>query len=270
MRETDATLAVQANLWEMHRDYRRIPGADVRDTHDLLSYTVPSWSSWLNGASLTRLSRETADATIVDVARRINEQGRNAKWHTGPETRPTDFASRLEAAGFTASDLDIPGMTLELDGYVGPQRPVELILERVGVEKQLVHWLEAFDLSFTGEVLGDQHPWLVPFRHLVLARESPYALFVGRVEGEAVACSMAFLGGGAVGLYAIGTVPRHRGRGFGTALTHAAIEFGGRAGMGLAILHASELGEPVYRRIGFQSVCRVSQWIKSAPTPSLT
>jgi GNAT superfamily N-acetyltransferase len=254
--------AVEANLWAMHRDFARVPGAEVHDDPGLLWYAVPSRSSWLNGASRTDLSGPAADKAIRRVLDTIQPLSRNVKWHLGPSTRPNDLASRLADAGFEPDELDIPGMAVLIDAVIRPAVPDGLELEAARDENDLLDWLEAFDHSFGSEQKpkGRDHYWFTPFAQLTLG-DGPYRLFVGRVDGRVVACSMAFVGGGAVGLYAVGAVPEVRGQGYGSAATLAAIDWGRDQGVELAILHASELGEPVYRRLGFEPVCEVSQWL---------
>jgi len=248
----------------MHRDFGRVPGAEVHDEPGLLWFTMPSRSSWLNGASRTDLGASAADAAIRRVVDTLHPLGRNVKWHLGPTTRPKDLASRLGNAGFEPSDLNIPGMAVPLDALVRPPQPDGLELQAARREADLLEWLDAFDRSFGGEPKGRDHPWFTPFVHLALA-DGPCRLFVGRVDGRPAACSLAFVGGGAVGLYGIGTVPEFRGRGYGSAATLAAIDWGREKGADIAILHATELGEPVYRRLGFEAMCEVSQWLFPAP-----
>lgn len=260
--------AVEANLWALHRDFARVPGAEVHDDPDLLWYTVPSRSSWLNGASRTDLSGPAADKSIRRVLDTIQALGRNVKWHLGPSTRPTDLGSRLADAGFEPDELDIPGMAVSMDAVIRPEAPEGLKLQAARDEADLLDWLDAFDHAFGSEQKpkGRDHYWFTPFAHLALG-DGPYRLFVGRVDGRPVACSMAFVGGGAVGLYAVGATPEVRGRGYGSAATLAAIDWGRDQGVELAILHASELGEPIYRRLGFERICEVSQWLIASPEP---
>lgn len=260
-----AVLAVETNVWAMHRDFGRVPGAEVHDEPELLWYTMPSTSSWLNGASRTALAGSAADAAIRMVVDSLHPLGRNVKWHLGPSTRPTDLARHLADAGFLPSELDAPGMALPL-AAVRPTVPQGLDVQAARDEADLLDWLAAFDRSFVGEPQGRSHPWFTPFAHLGLDGEGPCRLFVGRVDGRAVACSLAFVGGGAVGLYGVGTVPESRGRGYGSAVTLAGMDWGREQGADLAILHASQLGEPVYRRLGFETVCEISQWLLPAPT----
>ena len=59
--------ALEANLWEMHRDFARVPGAAVHDDADLLWYTLPSTNGWLNGASWSNLDPRTADDRIAEA-----------------------------------------------------------------------------------------------------------------------------------------------------------------------------------------------------------
>jgi GNAT superfamily N-acetyltransferase len=132
----------------------------------------------------------------------------------------------------------------------------------------LLDWLQAWDLAIGVEPRRDQHPWLEPWRYLALPPDTPTELFVGRFDGEAVASSLAFVGGGAVGLYGVGTVPGYRGRGFGGALAAAAVEWGRGRGERYAILHSTEIGEPVYRRLGFRPVGELTQLVLRPPKPS--
>jgi GNAT superfamily N-acetyltransferase len=262
-----AVRAVEANLWAMHRDFARVPGAEVHDEPGLLWYAVPSRSSWLNGASRTDLSGPAADKAIQLVVDTIQRLGRNMKWHLGPSTRPADLASRLAGAGFEPTEVDIPGMAVPVDAVVRAPQPDGLELGVVRDEPDLLDWLDAFHQAFGSNPnvpTGRGHWWFAAFASLALG-DGPCRLFLGRVEGRPVACSLAFVGGGAVGLYGIGTVPELRGHGYGSAATIAGIDWGRDQGLDLAILHASELGEPVYRRLGFEPVCQISQWLRSVP-----
>ena len=79
------------------------------------------------------------------------------------------------------------------------------------------------------------------------------ACFVGRVGGEPVCTSLLFTSGRIAGIYWVGTVPEHRGRGFGAAVTWAAVEAGRQRGCVLASLQASEAGRRVYEGMGFET-----------------
>lgn len=259
-----ALLAVEANLWAVHRDFVRVPGSEVHDEPGLLWYTAPSRSSWLNGASRTDLSGAEADNAIRLVVDTIHPLGRNVMWHVGPSARPTDLAKRLESAGFKSSAVGI-GMTLPLGAVVRPPQPEGLQLREGRGEADLLDWLDTFGRAFQSKApTGRDHPWFVPFGHLALGN-GPCRIFTARVDGRPVACSLAFVGGGAVGVYGVGTDPEFRGRGYGSAVTLAGIDWGRERGADLAILHATELGEPVYRRLGFEAVTEVTQWVAAAP-----
>jgi predicted acetyltransferase len=71
---------------------------------------------------------------------------------------------------------------------------------------------------------------------------------------------LAFLHRESVGLYGIGTPPPHRGNGYGSALTVAGIRWGASNGATVAVLQASQLGEPVYRSLGFRTVFDMTAW----------
>jgi GNAT superfamily N-acetyltransferase len=255
--------AIEANLWSMHRDFARIPGAEVHDTPTLLWYTCPSINSWYNGASFSNLERSEADAAIAAVVRDIHARGRNVMWHVGPRSQPADLGRRLEAVGFEVS-TDV-SMILPIEALNRTMTGPGFVVTAVRTRVELDEWLFAFDLAFEIEPRREHHPWIEPLAAVALDPATPTELFVGRVDGAPVATSVGFQGGGAVGLYGVGTVPTFRGRGFGGAVTEAAIDWGRERGEAHAILHATEMGEPVYRRLGFQAVGELNQYDLPAP-----
>lgn len=85
------------------------------------------------------------------------------------------------------------------------------------------------------------------------------AVFVGRVEGRPVSTSLLSVSGTTAGINNVATIDSCRGKGYGAALTWAAVTEGARRGCTHAILQASQSGYPVYRRMGFADLGRYVQ-----------
>lgn len=62
------------------------------------------------------------------------------------------------------------------------------------------------------------------------------------------------------GIYLVGTTPEFRRRGFADAIVHRALKYEAKKGVSLMVLQASEMGLPVYERIGFHATGRISHW----------
>ncbi len=79
------------------------------------------------------------------------------------------------------------------------------------------------------------------------------ALYTGRVAAEPVCTSALVVTPGVAGIYWVATRPGWRGHGFGEAVTWAAVAGGLAAGCRVASLQASDMGRPVYQRMGFEA-----------------
>lgn len=77
---------------------------------------------------------------------------------------------------------------------------------------------------------------------------------LGYRAGQPLAAALLLLTHGIGGVYWVGTVPSARGTGLGEACTRAATNLAFDAGVPLVTLQASPMGEPIYRRMGFESL----------------
>ncbi len=124
------------------------------------------------------------------------------------------------------------------------EQSTELTVELVENEEQYEEFMR---ISETGR------RW-VP--SLEAATDPKVALFVGYLEGNAVATARLSCLGDLGNIHGVVTDPRFRRKGFGTEMTWAAIAEGRRRGCSSIVLSASDMGFPVYRRMGFHTVCR--------------
>jgi ribosomal protein S18 acetylase RimI-like enzyme len=97
-----------------------------------------------------------------------------------------------------------------------------------------------------------------------------FTVFVGYLAGEPVATSMLATtrSVGLAGVYSVATRPAHRGRGFGTALTAAALAAAAEQGYDSAVLEPSPSGAPMYRRMGFEPLTTYLEAVVSPPDGS--
>jgi ribosomal protein S18 acetylase RimI-like enzyme len=155
------------------------------------------------------------------------------------------YAPVVKAAGL-AHQAELPFMSL-LPGEFRPvDRPDDLSIRLLPGEAEAVHL-----------------PMIVELLHLSEAglerifssanRSSPaWATYLGEAEGKLAGTATAILGPLGAGLICIATDPGFGRRGFGGALTSAAIADAFARGAPRVLLHASEQGLGLYRRLGFR------------------
>lgn len=87
-----------------------------------------------------------------------------------------------------------------------------------------------------------------------------FTALLGRLNGVPVATSGLWCSDGVAGVYNVATLPGHRAKGYGAAMTWAAANLGRDAGLTQSILQASAAGEPVCERMGYRTLVRYRQF----------
>ncbi len=82
-------------------------------------------------------------------------------------------------------------------------------------------------------------------------------IFIGRHDGQVVSGAMAYEDDDVLGIYGVGTVPGHRGRGWATAITTAALA---TATDRPAVLQPSLAAARMYRTMGFAEIGQFVHW----------
>ena len=87
-----------------------------------------------------------------------------------------------------------------------------------------------------------------------------FGFHLGLVDGHAVGTAMTCCIDGVVLIFNVATLPSHRRRGIGEAMTRSAVNHGIEAGCDLAFLQASPDGLPLYERMGFRHAEEMQTW----------
>ena len=88
-------------------------------------------------------------------------------------------------------------------------------------------------------------------------------VYVGYADGDPVVSGLGWRTGRTIGVYSIATIASARRRGYGAAMTARVVADGVAAGCDVAALQASEMGRPIYERLGFRTVVSYVAYVHS-------
>jgi len=153
------------------------------------------------------------------------------------------------------------GLALRLDDDVLPGMalhpiPTNLVTTAPGLEIEIVRDAEALHdhALVAAHAFGIREDVALAFVGDELWKRSGATVYLGRSDGRPVVSGFTVRTGDTLGIFTIATEQDARGRGFGAAMTSRLIADGAAAGCTVAALQASEMGRPIYERIGFRVV----------------
>lgn len=232
---------------------KHFPGHAAQKEDDMLVFATGVPADVLNGVLGPRMDRRTMRHRIDEVMTYFRRERLPMTWFLGPSSGPDDLESALAEHGLVAG-ASIPGMAMDL-GAVSPGA-----LPR-GVRVDEVSDTEALKVCSRTAASGFQLPTEAADGYIRFVESYGFGpdhrWFLGYLNDTAASVAMVVLHERVAAVYCVATLPGMRGRGLGKAVTLAALLAAKEAGREVAVLEASDMGLPVYLRLGFREVCRL-------------
>ena len=245
MNDGDLAAAVDSNYWQSFKLLARACGGEVLERDGMLAVSTGLPVAMLN---IAFVERPLADprATLKEMVSFYDEKRLPfvVRIREGVDPESEKAAAAL---GMPYSDT-VSGMALYR--VPPPPEPVQgLNIERVPDSKRLGDYqrvaAEGFGmpLEFAERLMG-----------AAFLEVEGFESYLGTLDGDPVAVSSVFVDGEVAGVYNVATLDSHRRRGIGEAMTWRSVTRGREAGCTVATLQASQMGKPVYERMGFRVV----------------
>lgn len=249
--------AIEENVQEFLLELGRLGGGEERDEPGIQWIIGGSPIDYHNCVVRANLVQGQIDETVETLKQQLQAHQVPGTWHIGPSTRPLNLGKLLMERGFTYGG-DEPGMAADLLALNRElPMPADFVVERVSNEQELQIWTRILGMGFgAGEIEAN---WVGEMYHKAgFDEQGAWHHFLGLWRGEPVATTTLFLGAGVAGIYFVFTLPQARRQGIGAAVTLAALQDAQKRGYRIGVLGASQMGYPVYQRLGFQQYCTMS------------
>jgi GNAT superfamily N-acetyltransferase len=246
MQDGELIARADANYFEgMRRLVAAMHGSEVREFDGMLCLNSGTGVAWFNIAFVTR-PLDDPEGAIAAAANFFDSEGKQfiLRVRAGLDA---GFEAAAPALGFPYSDT-VPGMILP--AVAAPDVSAKGLTIRTTLDEDTLSphrrlIAQAFDLPAD---LGDAY---LPLR---ITTTPDLLLYTGYVDGQPVATSALIATHRVAGVYNVSCAPEFRRRGIGEAMTWHAVREGARIGCVMASLQASEMGKPVYERMGFREM----------------
>ena len=240
----------ESNFFGLFRSLGETPYVALTKASGVES-AVPTDSPWPRCIFRAAPGELTSDRLAAKTADAIRRGEHPDLWIVSPNNAPEDLAQALTDHGFSQS-VAWPAMRLEPSRFAGKYGPAALPVSELPGRSSLARFAEIVLRRQPGDAGAEAFARM--FENARDRNPDAFRFFIGQAAGRAVAASMLFIRGGTAGIYWVATLPEHRRAGFGTAVTARAAAEAFDSGAARCVLHATSMGEAIYRRLGFETV----------------
>jgi GNAT superfamily N-acetyltransferase len=216
---------------------------------------------WFNQVLIER--EEATPADVLAGVAQARERGDHfvVRLREGIDDRfiPTLTQAGLAPAGKETSTPGMVAFPIDYDAiaeHSAPDLEIRHVTDAAGIDAHRQVVTAGFG-SDPALALGTACPDLLERPECVV--------YVGYADGDPVVSGLGWRTGRTVGVYSIATIESARRRGYGAAMTARAVADGVVAGCDVAALQASEMGRPIYERLGFQTIVRYAAYVDPVP-----
>lgn len=216
---------------------------------DKINWVYAKYSDWPSCIFKANFKINSIENEIEKIKSLIIRNEAPNGWTVGPLTQPRNLGQYLENNGFS-NVYHQSGMALKLNNIVNtPIISNNLKVNLVNNIEELKLWVNVVSSSFNIKIDLD-------FLRLLLDDENT-RFYLGFSNKKNVSALILYLSAGVAGLHAVSTLKEFRGKGFGYNISRTALIDAYKSGYQIAVLQASNLGEVIYRKLGFKKYCDI-------------
>jgi GNAT superfamily N-acetyltransferase len=223
-------------------------GAALFERDGLLGAIVPACPHRSVINSATYSDAASLGAALSELAAAHEEAGVRA-WTVWVPDDDNEAAAMLEAAGHT---LDATPAAMVLDLAALPEPDTQRLDWDGQASPADVARVNDFAYGFEEPTFGAALT--------ALPADMPLRLYQARVDGEPASVLATMDEDDDCGIYLVGTLKEHRGKGLSGRLLHAALAEARERGLRTSSLQATKLGQPVYERLGYEAIGTLEMW----------
>ena len=254
--------ANRANLYEWFRYFEHSPYMEFTRTDGLERWSCPFQYAWFNAILCTR-DASPVDGSYIDDSLNYFKAKNTSEISLWLEdvVDLESWKSLLIRRGFALAEGPY-GMSAELNQLnEAMSLPTGAEIKIVSDENGIRDCADALVYGY-----GFPPDWkdeTIAFENGLGLEGVPYRSYVAYWNGKPVATAGVFFGDEVAGIYSVATVPEARGKGFGAAVTLAPLLDARKMGYHIGTLQASQMGYPIYKRMGFKEDYRVGAFFYS-------
>ena len=241
-------IAIENNLDDFYEKCSNHPNFNSQSS-DKINWVQSKFADWPDCIFRVNFENLNIKAEINRVKTLIREKKVPNGWTVGPLTKPSNLGSILEKYNFTnvyhQAGMALEIESLKLDSFESKKLEVKTVIN----DRMLKQWRSTVSSVFKIQID------LELLKYLLFEKESKF--YLGFYNGEPVSTLLLYLSSGVAGLHAVSTLPEYRNNGFGLAISGLALKEAYKLGFKIGVLQASELGERVYRKLGFKKHCDI-------------
>lgn len=248
---------ITANWENYHYCLGRSPSVELSVGKYLTWLITGMQDHFLNLVVCTNLPEAGSQELIEGaIAHFKSKKVKKLTWLAEQGVPADELRTHLTTPGFTCSEYFSVHMAADLTKLREDiPHPAGLNIVCVDTLELLKKWIRVASVGF-GVPAEEEPIWFEFFAETVFV--SPFRTYLALLDGQPVATSQLFTSAAVAGIYNVTCLLEARNRGIGAAITMAPLRDAVEMGYRVAILQASEMGYPVYRRLGFEDFGRLS------------
>jgi GNAT superfamily N-acetyltransferase len=238
------------NIHKTQEYFLRALSKEAFESQGMTAFSVGNMELNLNWALQTGEVEEDLETTIRRIEAFYQRLELSWRWMMNPMMDQEDLRNALREKGYGLA-FTAPVLVGSLEEPLPLKSLQNFDIREVGVQK-LSEWIlpiqEAFQTTAEDALLYQE-------AHLrALQKKADFRHFVAYDDGKPVSAATLSLSPYGARLDDLGTLPAYQNKGFGTAMALHRMKIAKNLGYDWICLEASEQGDPLYRKIGFQEL----------------